>query len=57
LAVFTPRDILKWADGNQTALCPVCGIDAVLPDGDFGGRVTKELLEAMQDRWFGESAK
>jgi hypothetical protein len=27
---FPPTAIKAWIDGNQTALCPHCGIDAVL---------------------------
>jgi hypothetical protein len=42
-AFFAPADIMDWVDGPQvetgstadgiTALCPRCGIDAVLPSG------------------------
>ncbi len=27
---FAPTDIKVWIEGSQTALCPGCGIDAVL---------------------------
>jgi hypothetical protein len=27
---FAPSTIKAWIEGNQTALCPHCGIDAVL---------------------------
>lgn len=37
---------------GQTALCPHCGIDAVIPDRTFGFRVTRVLLVAMCERWF-----
>jgi len=32
LAVFSPADITAWVGHEQTALCPHCGIDSVLPD-------------------------
>ncbi len=28
--MFSPSTITKWIDSNQTALCPLCGIDTVL---------------------------
>ena len=37
---------------GQTALCPHCGIDSVLPDRSYGFRVSKPLLKAMCERWF-----
>ncbi len=39
---------------DWTALCPHCGIDAVLPD--VGGMpIERAFLEAMRARWFGSS--
>lgn len=29
--VLAEHPIQEWVDGKQTALCPVCGIDAVIP--------------------------
>jgi hypothetical protein len=29
--VFQPSEIKEWVDKNDTALCPHCGVDAVLP--------------------------
>ena len=47
IRVFTPSEITEWCDDGQTALCPHCGIDAVLPN------VTDtETLMAMSARWF-----
>lgn len=61
--VFTPSRITDWIDGAQatsgdtadgvTALCPLCGIDAVLPSAapivlDAG------MLSEMQHHWFEE---
>ena len=51
LAHFTPREITEWIDAEQTALCPKCGIDAILyatPDL----ALTDAFLRQMQRRWF-----
>ena len=32
LATFKPSKIKEWVDDGSTALCPECGIDAVVPD-------------------------
>ena len=37
---------------GQTALCPKCGIDSVIPSSVYGFAVTKPLLKAMCWRWF-----
>lgn len=29
--VFKPSEIKEWVDKNDTALCPYCSVDAVLP--------------------------
>jgi hypothetical protein len=58
---FDPREINEWIDGPQvasdetsdgvTALCPRCGIDAVLPSA-MPVPLTDELLAQMHSRWF-----
>ena len=58
---FDPREITKWVDGAQresgetsdgvTALCPRCGIDAVLPSA-MQVPLTAELLAEMHSHWF-----
>ena len=37
-------------DGSRTAICPICGIDAVL--GDASVEITAELLEALNEYYF-----
>jgi len=32
VSVFKGDRITEWADGEETALCPNCGIDAVIPE-------------------------
>jgi hypothetical protein len=64
-ALFSPTEILDWvdvppdsppdsdaADRGTTALCPRCGIDAVLPDSVPGASLSVELLAEMQAFWF-----
>jgi hypothetical protein len=47
LRVTTPTAIQEWADDGATALCPQCGIDALLP-----GVTDKAALLAGLERWF-----
>ena len=47
LTVFTGGTIEEWVDGGTTALCPRCGVDAVLP-----GVNDTDVLIAAHDRWF-----
>ena len=54
--VFSPSEIEEWCpeldDGEEvTAICPHCGIDAVLSES-AGYPLTHEFLVAMRDRWF-----
>ena len=49
LSTFVADCVTDWIDDGMTALCPVCGIDAVLPD--IGGDLA--VLERMHERWFG----
>jgi hypothetical protein len=57
LARFAPAEIVKWTDADehrvgQTALCPRCGVDAVI--GSAGGMpLTDKVLRAMRARAFG----
>ena len=60
-AVFTPEEIKDWVDWpggeedsspGQTALCPRCGIDAVLPDCPPSIVLSSDLLADMRHHWF-----
>jgi hypothetical protein len=60
-AVFAPEEITDWVDWpggdedngpGQTALCPLCGIDAVLPDCAPGIVLSSNLLAEMRQHWF-----
>ena len=55
---FPPAFVTHWVDKNenrigQTALCPHCGIDAVLGSAS-GFAITPVLLQQMHQHWFVE---
>jgi hypothetical protein len=54
LATFPPTAVRNWIDTGSTALCPHCGIDAVVGSAS-GVPITEEFLSAMWRRWFQES--
>ena len=47
MELFGLQEIVQWTDAEQTAICPQCGVDAVLPIADA------ELLQKVNDYWFG----
>ena len=54
LRFSSPSEILDWVDEDdagvgRTALCPRCGIDAVVPVRDG---IDGEFLRRMHDHWF-----
>lgn len=55
--IFDPAEIEEWliadndCDREGTALCPHCGIDAVIGESS-GYPITTEFLEAMHRYWF-----
>ncbi|MBE6654147.1 MAG: cytoplasmic protein [Ruminococcaceae bacterium] len=50
LNIFSPEKITNWL-GEKTAVCPYCGIDAVIGESS-GSPITKEFLEKMKKYWF-----
>jgi hypothetical protein len=59
LRTFKPALITDWVDETddgvgQTALCPYCGIDAVIGDRS-GFAIDPEFLAQMQSFWFTRS--
>jgi hypothetical protein len=53
---FPPAAIAGWVHAGQTALCPLCGINAVLGDAS-GIPITAEFLAAMHHRWFAQTTR
>ena len=51
LSTFEPTAITTWVDEGKTAVCPVCGVNAVV-GSDSGMLITRELLEDLKKRWF-----
>jgi len=47
LRTFSPKTITDYWDSGQTATCPFCHLDTVLPGYD-GIVITKKLLKDMQ---------
>lgn len=52
LTTFPAAEIEEWTDGVDTAICPICGIDAVLGEAS-GFPITKDFLSDMCLEWFG----
>ena len=52
LDVFAPDEITDWIAQEGTALCPRCGIDAVI--GDLSGFPVgrRAFLQVMHSQWF-----
>jgi hypothetical protein len=50
--VFEPAAILEWCDEGATALCPHCGIDAVLGDASPVPAADPAFLTRMHGHWF-----
>lgn len=50
---FASTEIKEWIDDEKdpTAICPRCGIDAVIGEKALAP-LTGEFLEAMHDYWF-----
>jgi hypothetical protein len=53
---FGFAEIAHWIDGNQTALCPRCGIDAVIGSGS-GFLINDGFLRRMHRQWFAPHQK
>jgi len=49
LKEFKRTSITKWTDNGETAICPHCNNDTVLP-----GQWSQEFLNNMRKYWFGE---
>jgi hypothetical protein len=43
---FNPQQITEWTDDGQTALCPHCHMDAVIPSSKEHP-ISSEMLEGM----------
>lgn len=46
---YPSSEIASWCDGGQTAICPHCDVDAVVPDD---GTLSAAALDEMRAYWF-----
>jgi hypothetical protein len=53
---FAATDIKTWIDGNQTALCPKCGVDSVLGSASTH-RLDIAFLRGMHQHFFTSSKR
>ena len=51
LEIFTPDEITNWTDDGKTALCPFCGIDAVIAE-TTERQISTSFLKEMNQYWF-----
>lgn len=54
--VFPSAEIKAWIDVNTTALCPGCGVDAVLGDAS-GISIADRSLRKMHEHYFSYRSK
>lgn len=53
LRIFSSYNITEWINSENTALCPYCGIDSIIPENS-GYPITTEFLTKMNNYWFNE---
>jgi hypothetical protein len=53
---FPTAEIRAWVDSDQTALCPACGIDAVIGDASKH-RLDGKFLRQMHTHFFASSRR
>lgn len=52
LKIFSPKEVADWIeDTNGTAICPYCGIDAIIGESSCFP-ITEEFLLKMKNYWF-----
>jgi hypothetical protein len=57
MELFPSRDVEKYMTlltSSPTALCPLCGAEAVIPSATGLPVWDKEFLQAVHDRYFGK---
>lgn len=51
--IFNPAEIQSWLDDEKgTAVCPYCGIDAVIGESS-GFPISEAFLDEMYRHWYG----
>jgi hypothetical protein len=49
--IFEPKEIKEWVDEDDTAMCPYCEIDSVLPEAP-DCIITEDLLKKINKYYF-----
>lgn len=52
LEIFPTSEVVQFTDNGQTAICPRCGVDAILPSS--AGLITADFLKQSKLYWFGD---
>lgn len=51
-SIFSAKDVTLFVDSERSASCPLCGVDAVIPDSVVP-ELNSKMLDEMNKRWFG----
>ncbi len=52
LRVYNTTEIVDWIDMGDTALCPYCSVDAVLPDIESCPIHNNDFMKMMNEKYF-----
>jgi len=52
--IYTPGFIKEWEDNDKTAICPICGIDSVVPY-DVSLDESLDKFKQKLEKWYKES--
>ena len=56
LEIFNTNEIEDYIEEEDTALCPYCGADSVIPEiNDI--KITEDFLKSMNEYWFNGKGK
>ena len=51
LEIYSPKEIYDWISFDDTAICPHCWVDSVIPESSELS-LTEAFLKEMHDYWF-----
>lgn len=51
-AIFDPKEITEYTDQGDTAVCPKCSEDAVIPES-VTLKITTDYLKSVKEFWTG----
>ena len=52
LAKFSPEEITEWLDYDETAVCPKCRVDSVIPIDDIQNEQATKELQRLRIEYF-----